>query len=235
MGTINQGILGGFSGKVGSVIGASWKGINYMRTRAVSTKDAHTEKQLNQRAKFTLGMDFLRPMKAYLREGYKGEAHRCSTFNAALSYVVRIAVDGKYPELKIDYAKVLVSRGSLIPVADASASLNNGKVEFKWTDNSGQGDALATDIAMPLVYNTTKKIVIFNTQDNLRSSGKAELSIPVNWAGDTLQIYLGMISVDGKTSANSIYLSEAQSEEGGNTGNDGNTGDGTGKDDDPLG
>ncbi len=67
MGTINQGILGGFSGKVGSVIGASWKDISYMRTRAVNTKDAHTEKQLNQRARFTLSMDFLRPMKAYLR------------------------------------------------------------------------------------------------------------------------------------------------------------------------
>ena len=31
MGTINQGILGGFSGKVGTVIGGSWKGITYMR------------------------------------------------------------------------------------------------------------------------------------------------------------------------------------------------------------
>ena len=31
MGTIKQGILGGFSGKVGTVVGASWKGITYMR------------------------------------------------------------------------------------------------------------------------------------------------------------------------------------------------------------
>jgi hypothetical protein len=27
MGKINQGILGGFSGKVGNVVGGSWKGI----------------------------------------------------------------------------------------------------------------------------------------------------------------------------------------------------------------
>jgi hypothetical protein len=31
MGKINQGILGGFSGKVGNVVGGSWKGIEYMR------------------------------------------------------------------------------------------------------------------------------------------------------------------------------------------------------------
>ena len=31
MGKIKQGILGGFQGKVGTVIGASWNGIAYMR------------------------------------------------------------------------------------------------------------------------------------------------------------------------------------------------------------
>ncbi len=31
MGKIKQGILGGFRGKVGTVIGASWNGISYMR------------------------------------------------------------------------------------------------------------------------------------------------------------------------------------------------------------
>jgi hypothetical protein len=30
MGTIKQGILGGFSGKVGTVVGGTWKGIHYM-------------------------------------------------------------------------------------------------------------------------------------------------------------------------------------------------------------
>jgi len=32
MGTIKKGILGGFSGKVGTVIGGVWKGIEYMRS-----------------------------------------------------------------------------------------------------------------------------------------------------------------------------------------------------------
>lgn len=32
MGTIKKGILGGFSGKVGTVVGGSWKGISYMRS-----------------------------------------------------------------------------------------------------------------------------------------------------------------------------------------------------------
>ena len=36
MGTIKKGILGGFSGKVGTVIGAAWKGIDYMRSVSTS-------------------------------------------------------------------------------------------------------------------------------------------------------------------------------------------------------
>ncbi len=34
MGTISKGILGGFSGTVGTVIGGSWKGIEYMRSQS---------------------------------------------------------------------------------------------------------------------------------------------------------------------------------------------------------
>ena len=52
MGTIKQGILGGFSGKVGTVIGSSWKGISYMKGRAQSTKNPKTAAQTMQRTYF---------------------------------------------------------------------------------------------------------------------------------------------------------------------------------------
>jgi hypothetical protein len=48
MGTIKQGILGGFSGKVGTVIGGSWKGISYMRSIPQSVKNPRTDGQVNQ-------------------------------------------------------------------------------------------------------------------------------------------------------------------------------------------
>ncbi len=52
MGKIKQGILGGFKGKVGTVIGASWNGIAYMRGLAQSVKNPKTAAQLQQRAYF---------------------------------------------------------------------------------------------------------------------------------------------------------------------------------------
>ena len=52
MGKIKQGILGGFKGKVGTVIGSSWNGIAYMRGLAQSVKNPKTAAQLQQRAYF---------------------------------------------------------------------------------------------------------------------------------------------------------------------------------------
>lgn len=33
MGTIEQGFLGGFNGKLGTAVGSKWKGINVIRSR----------------------------------------------------------------------------------------------------------------------------------------------------------------------------------------------------------
>ena len=49
MGKIKQGILGGFKGKVGTVIGASWNGIAYMRGLPQSVKDRKSAAQIAQR------------------------------------------------------------------------------------------------------------------------------------------------------------------------------------------
>jgi len=52
MAEIKQGILGGVSGKVGTVVGANWKGKNIIRSKSRKTSKKPTVLQLNQRAKF---------------------------------------------------------------------------------------------------------------------------------------------------------------------------------------
>ncbi|MDP9040682.1 MAG: DUF6266 family protein [Bacteroidota bacterium] len=53
MGTIVKGILGGFSGKVGTVVGSSWKGLAVMKSVPGPRKGSPTLLQLEQQAKFT--------------------------------------------------------------------------------------------------------------------------------------------------------------------------------------
>lgn len=208
MGTIKQGILGGFSGKVGTVIGGSWKGISYMRSQAQSIKNPRTEAQMEQRSKFALTLAFLKPITAYVRTGFKNYANKQTEFNAAMSYTCLNAVTGTYPDYALDYSLALVSRGTLTPIENAAATTSAGKINFTWTDNSGNGSALATDLAMPLVFNKDKGEAVYNTAAATRADGTAELNLPANWMGDKVEVYLGFVSADGKTVANSVYLGE---------------------------
>src|SRR5665647_1071313 len=113
MATILNGITGGFSGKVGNIIGGSWHGIDYMRSRATSISQPNTEAQLEQRARFGTVGKFLRPLIPFLRIGYKSQAIKMSGYNAAMSYTLENALIGAYPVYEIDYSKVLVSQGTL--------------------------------------------------------------------------------------------------------------------------
>lgn len=208
MGTIKQGILGGFSGKVGTVIGGSWKGISYMRSQAQSVKNPRTEAQMEQRGKFAITLAFLKPITAYIRTGYKNYANKQTAFNAAMSYICKNAISGTFPEYELDYSQALVSRGSLTPAEDGTATAADGKITFAWLNNSGVGNALATDLAMPLVLNKDKDEAVFNTASVNRSVGSVDVNLPADWVGDQVEVYLAFVSADGKSVSNSVYLGE---------------------------
>ena len=70
MGIINQGILGGFSGKVGPIVGFHWKSKYYIRARAAKVSNPRTPKQQEQRGKFATAFSFLKAIKPFIRINY---------------------------------------------------------------------------------------------------------------------------------------------------------------------
>ena len=208
MGTIKKGVLGGFSGKVGTVVGASWKGIDYIRSLPASVRNPRTEGQVTQRSRFLVTLEFLKAINSFIRVGYKTYAIKQSAYNAAMSYIVNNAVMGAYPDFEIDFPNVLVSRGSLKQAEGATATAGAGSMSFAWTDNSGVSNALATDKAMLLVFNSVKGEAVFNTAAADRSAETADLPFPAGWSADTVEVYLGFISNDGLLVANSVYLGQ---------------------------
>ena len=53
MAVIKRGILGGFSNKIGNVVGSSWKGIAVIKSLPLSVANPNTVKQQNVRTRFT--------------------------------------------------------------------------------------------------------------------------------------------------------------------------------------
>ena len=207
MGIINQGILGGFSGKVGPIVGFRWKSNYYIRARAAKVTNPRTPKQQEQRGKFATAFSFLKAIKPFIRIGYKEFTQDKSAFNAAMSYTLKRAVTGSGKEIRIDFDRALVSMGTLMPIFKGTATQNGNKMYFNWQDNSGMGNAEDTDIAMLLVYNKDKETAVYDTKTALRSSQHAELQLPSDWQDDELIAYLSFCSADGNTIANSIRLS----------------------------
>lgn len=206
MSKISSGILGGFSGKVGTVVGAKWKGIDTMKIKPSNVRNPKTPRQLDQRTRFSTIIGFLKPMTEFIRVSFRPFAKKMTQFNAAMSYNLQHAITGTYPNYSVDYAKALVSRGSLTEALNGAAtSPSKGNVVFTWSDNTGSGSALSSDKAMLVAYNPTKQQAISNITADERDTSTATLNVPDNFSGDVVQLYLAFINAEGSKVSNSIH------------------------------
>lgn len=206
MGKIKQGILGGFSGTVGTVVGGNWKGINYMRSKAQKVSNPKTDGQMSQRTKFALALNFLKPMGTFLRTGFKLYSTKQTPFNAAMSYTLANAISGTFPDYSMDYSLALVTRGPLTTVSGGSATIAGGNISVSWSDNSGVGDAKQTDKSLIVVLNPLKNEAVYETAGADRMTGIHEIALPADWMGDSVEVFVGFISEDAKAVSNSVYL-----------------------------
>jgi hypothetical protein len=191
MGTITNGITGGFSGKVGTVVGGNWNGIDYMRSRTASYSDAKSIPQLHQRAKFSAIIQFIKPLKGFLPVGFKSQAVNMSAYNAATSYHLENAITGNFPDYRIDYSRVMVSKGKLPGALNpAVVSSSATEIGFSWENNSSKIDAMADDKAVMVIYNPVKQKAIAILNGNSRRSGSQNINVPGSFSGDEVHCYL---------------------------------------------
>jgi len=208
MGHIRKGILGGFSGKVGSVIGASWKRTMYMRSLPKKT-NSQTLAQRTQRAKFALVINLLRPLTAVLRIGWKRYANHQSAYNAATAYTLANAITGEFPDIQIDYKKVMIARGSLTQIPAPTLKGSGGKITIAWKDNSGIGNAKPTDKLLLALINPTKNEVITRYDETERAEEEFAIDLP-HWIGNRIHIYMAFAAEDGKDVSDSICYPNIQ-------------------------
>lgn len=206
MGTIKKGILGGFSGKVGTVIGGNWKGIDYMRSKAASISNPKTEAQLDQRARFGAALKFLQPLTSFLRVGFKNYAVKMTAFNSAMSYNLNNALMGVYPDYFIDYPNALVSRGNLPGALNPFVNpIGPGEIQFNWMDNSDDSTASATDKVLLVVLNPVKQKAISVIGGSQRNVLGQSITVPSSFAGDEVHCFIAFQDANQNVLSNSVY------------------------------
>jgi hypothetical protein len=197
MGKLNMGILGGFSGAVGTVVGSSnRKGDDIIRVKTKKPRTSNSEGQANQRTKFSLVTVFMQGLNFILKIGFKGVAGDVmSPYNYACKKALKDAVTGTAPDYELDYSKVLISDGDLSLVLGATAELVEGKVNFQWEDNSGNCKGEPTDAVILVVYNADNNEVSFSMGKFTRAMKSGIVPIPYSVTGDNLLFYLFLQSV----------------------------------------
>lgn len=196
--------MGGISGTVGPVVGANWRGIDYIRSKPSKRKSVSTRGQRAHQSKFALLSSFLQTMKDLLLIGFKGQALQMTEQNAAFSYNFKNAVTGDHPKAVVLYPLVQVTRGSLPNAVQPFAAAGEvGAVDFHWVDNTGIGIAKEYDKAILVAYCEDLHQSYYSIGTS-RSSERDSLAVPA-FRGHTVQTWISFVKPNGKEVATSIF------------------------------
>lgn len=189
MGKYDKGILGAISGKVGTVVGSKWKGIRYLRSLSGPRKVALSEAQIHQQARFGMGVKFLQPMHPVIKIGYRTQVKQQSPHNAALSDLLTSAIEGDYPDFRINYNRFRMAKGSMEPPRNANARFEDNEVIFTWEDNTGSGDASEDDGAMLMVC-SEGLWPVYDVHNYTRADGIGRVIVDTANSGQTLYCFM---------------------------------------------
>jgi hypothetical protein len=205
MAILTHGPLGTFSGRIGNIVGSTWKGKQVIRQIQTTRRTNFSELQIQQQIRFSLIMKLLQPLAALLKQSFSQDPARMTRNNKAFSINYRRAITGTWPDFKIDYSLVVLGRGKLSRAAMSSCSSPSaGLIECKWTNFSHQGNFSMNDKAWFVSY--CERLNHWNVQLAIADRGAGFcVSQDPELSGESLHVYLGFISADGRQSSDSMY------------------------------
>lgn len=209
MSKINQGILDGFKGKVGTVVGYFWKGKPVMRGYKRFIHDRRSDAQMLVRLRFAVINSLSVAFKEAADLGFLLRAKRHG--NTELNNFVQLNWDAvtanASAEVTIDYSELQVAAGSLPGVFFENASFETPQqVEVPFGPNSVAGGAAEDDTVYLFAYCPALDNGVLSQGDS-RGSGMATLRLPAAWSGLNAHLWGFTVSADGNPSFSS-YLGE---------------------------
>ncbi len=202
MARINRGILGGFVGKVGNVVGSSWKGIETMRSLPISVLNPKTAGQIENRTRFSnisiLAAACLTTIVKPLNDRF---AAKMSGYNAFCQRS-KEAFTGAGVFVP---ANLILSSGKLGDTPILSAELSpGGELSIRYSSLPVGNYQMPTDKAYILAVKPDGEVVGTSSAEEDRATGDCVLELLGDWSGGgTVYAYLSFIRADGSIVGNS--------------------------------
>ncbi|SFC58396.1 hypothetical protein SAMN05421747_11566 [Parapedobacter composti] len=208
MAVFKNGPNGSFSGKVGSVVGYKWKGLDVIRGLPRKSHKPRSEARLANEQAMKVVMEALKPLKVFIRTSFRNVAEplNMSAFNLALSLNKKQAIKGEYPHLEIDWSQFRTSQGNL-PGADAvNAEWTDSGLHVSWHDNSGAEGAYDSDRLSILIYSHALGVWQNFLEETTRNAGACILPASANWIGTEVEVFLTFMSFGSERVSNSTHV-----------------------------
>lgn len=212
MATIKDGINGPFKGKVGSVIGSSWRKIPYMKgmRKVKSTKAKPSEKQAAQHYRFKLLNEFFKSIAPVLDIGFHTLTSRATGKNAAFSYNYDHAFVEDGDQIRLNYPALKFSHGSLYTAGAEEARATAEGFEIQWDPKTyGVGGAM-DDVGYAIAYSVS--LHMFMTGRALRYEGGVFVPFEEGVRGNEVHLWLFFADSKGKQVSRTEYLPLAAAE-----------------------
>ncbi|MHA4896090.1 DUF6266 family protein [Pedobacter sp. PWIIR3] len=207
MGILETGILGGFSKKAGSVNGRKHMGQDLITGlyRITGKVKKGTPKRLVARNKFAQLNVFLNSAASLVNIGFKKSKHG-TPVNTAYSFNYEHAFAVADEVVKLDFSKLLISRGNVEELEGLEMVSENGHINMSWLAQPQSRLCQYTDKIHFLFYRDLKKGDATCLQ-GICERGDLSVSLDMKHvAGKTGHCYLSFSSADGKLQGDSIYL-----------------------------
>ena len=206
MATTTNSVFGAFIGTIGPVTGFMRNGKNVLRTSTSSIQNKRAPLQLAQREKIRICNRFTKVFagSGFFNKSFPAYGHTGTGFNRVTSVLMSRAVTGVYPNMQLNYPKVLVSKGRLPGAQLAKASIKNGIIHFSFADNSSDGIASADDTIILVAYAPDLQQAIFTLYGGFRKDKKASLNVTA-FKGHAVETWIGFLSADEQDVSDSVW------------------------------
>ena len=206
MGSLNNGLFGGFSGRVGNLVGYILNGKSIVRTIGKSNKPLTSARKANCE-QMTVVNDFLKANLDFIRSGFKliTAGTDKNFYNAAVSYNKKQALQGSYPNISMDYTKALLSIGNLLTAAKAEISSQEDGIEFKWEVPGDLPQERRNDRAMLLIYFPDAGTSNYMLSGARRHEGREVVYIPKKHTESRIEAYISFMNEDGTEISESVH------------------------------
>lgn len=209
MGKIDLSKLG-ISGKIGPIVAYVTKDGKQVYRKYTKPANPQTPKQQAQRQRFSVATKGLSPFKVVFKQGFP---KRKKALSSQVSFAMREAIVGEYPDFRLDYSILQVAEGELQMPVNVLLSIDeaNRTLRFSW-------DPMLVNTTLPGRADDHVNVVYLNEKEKIaqslrnvakRKDGTAIIDLKAesgNWNLEDMHFWIYLSSFILGENSESIYV-----------------------------